>query len=267
MLKFICFGSGSSGNCYYLYTDDGGLMIDAGIGWRTLKRYFADYGLDMSRVQALLVTHDHADHIKAAGIVSTELSVPVYTTAAVLHGIDENYCVRKKVKPGFGRTITPGETFEVCGMEVTPFHVPHDSTDNNGYFVTAQGHRFCLITDAGVVTDEMKPYINRAEYLVLESNYEREKLLTGPYPQYLKDRIMSGNGHLSNTACAVALAENASPDLRHVWLAHLSEENNHPELARKTVEQTLATFGIAAGTDFMLDVLKRKTPSEIFTLE
>ena len=122
------------------------------------------------------------------------------------------------------------------------------------------------MTDAGHVTEEMKGYIKEANYLVLEANHDEEMLIGGPYPQYLKERVQSDKGHLSNKACAIALAENASQELRHVWLCHLSQENNHPELARKTVEFILGSYGIVAGKDFKLDVLKRKTPSDIFDL-
>lgn len=266
MLNFLCFGSGSSGNCYYLYTETEGVIIDAGLGMRTLKKYFNDYGLSMTGINAILITHDHADHVKSVGSISSELCLPVYSTGDVLHGIDENYCVRKKIRPGYERYIEHGETFCIGELMITCFHVPHDSTDNVGYRIKYEDVTFCLITDAGHVTEEMKPFIAEANYLVLEANYELEKLLQGPYPQYLKDRIVSGNGHLSNVECGKAIAENASPLLKHVWLAHLSEENNHPELARKTVEKVLREYGLIAGKDFLLDVLKRRTPSEVHQL-
>lgn len=266
MLKFISFGSGSSGNCYYLYTETEALMIDIGIGTRSLKKHFSDYGLNLSSISAILITHDHADHVKSVGSLSSELFLPVYSTAAVHHGIEENYCVRKKIKPGYERYIEAGEVFNVGSFEITTFRVPHDSSDNIGYQVRYNDITFCLMTDIGRVTDEMKPFITNANYLVIEANYELERLQHGPYPQYLKDRIVSGNGHLSNIKCAEAIAENASPELKHVWLAHLSEENNHPELARKTVEMKLREYGIIAGKDFKLEVLKRKNPSEIYDL-
>ncbi|MGM9714375.1 MAG: MBL fold metallo-hydrolase [Prevotella sp.] len=266
MLNFISFGSGSSGNSYFLYTETSGILIDAGIGTRTLKKRFADYGLSLDRISAVLITHDHADHVKSVGSLSSDLSLPVYATQQVLKGIEENYCVRKKIRPGYERKISYGETVDVCDFGVTCFHVPHDSVDNVGYEIRYGDTVFCLITDAGYVTEEMKRRIQSANYLVIEANYEHEKLIYGPYPEHLKRRIVSNSGHLSNTDCAIALAENATPALRHAWLAHLSEENNHPELARKTVEQKLREHGIVPGEDFMLDVLKRKTPSEIFTL-
>lgn len=266
MLNFICFGSGSSGNCYYLYTEDGGIVIDTGVGIRTLKKHFSNYGLSLSDIKAILITHDHADHVKSVGSLSSDFFLPVYTTREVHKGIENNYCVRGKIKAGYERVITKNETFEIGEFHITPFHVPHDSTDNVGYKIEFGDITFCIMTDIGYVTDEMKPNIGCANYLVIESNYDREMLLRGTYPAYLKERIMSQKGHLSNHECATALVENATPELKHVWLAHLSEENNHPELARKTIEHELRSNGIIAGKDFELDVLKRKTPSEIYKL-
>ena len=125
---------------------------------------------------------------------------------------------------------------------------------------------FCIITDAGCVTDSMKPFISNANYLVIEANHDEEMLKSGPYPEHLKRRISSGNGHLSNLHCAQAIAENVTEKIKRVWLCHLSEENNHPELARKTVASVLASYGIVVGKDLELEVLKRKNPSGIYDL-
>lgn len=263
MLKFISFGSGSSGNCYLLYTETDSLMIDIGVGVRTLKKHFHNYGLRIEDVKNILLTHDHADHVKSVGSVSNDYHLPVYTTRKVHEGIERNYCVRKKISPDQVRVIEKGTPFTLGSFHITPFGVPHDSTDNVGYKIECEGVTFCLMTDVGHVTEEMRKIIGEVNYLVLEANHDMEMLQQGPYPQYLKDRISGQNGHLSNKDCAIALAECATEKLRHVWLCHLSEENNHPELARKTVEQILRSYGIVAGKDFKLEILKRKTPSEI----
>lgn len=266
MLNFISLGSGSSGNCYYLFTETVHILIDLGIGVRTLKKHFRNYGFDVHKIQHIFITHDHADHVKSVGSLSHDLGIPVYATPLVHSGIDGNYCVRHKVYAELRKRITPGETLCIGDLTITPFSVPHDSSDNVGYRIEHEGVVFCLMTDVGHVTDEMAGYIRESNYLVLESNHEEEKLLTGPYPMHLKNRIMSGRGHLSNRACGEALANNATPDLHHVWLCHLSDENNHPELARKTVEQVLRSYGIIPGKDFIIDILKRTTPSEVFEL-
>lgn len=266
MLNFISFGSGSSGNCYYLFTATDGLLIDTGVGLRTLKKNFKDYGLSLSSVKNILITHDHADHVKSVGCISNEYKLPVYTTRKVHAGIMRNYCVQRKIVSDYVRYIEKGTPITIGDFIVTPFAVPHDSADNVGYCIEHGDVTFCIITDAGCVTEEMAAYIGRANYLVIEANHDEEMLKNGPYPQYLKRRILSDNGHLSNSTCAKAVAESMNEWLRAIWLCHLSEDNNHPELARKTVESVLGSYGITVGANLRLDVLKRQTPSGVFEL-
>ena len=241
-------------------------MIDIGVGLRGLKKSFKDYGMSFSQVHHVLVTHDHADHVKSVGAFSKECLVPVYATKAVHEGIGKNYCVLQKVPMDHKRYIEKGVTFTIGDFTVTPFGVPHDSTDNVGYMIEAEGVTFCMMTDVGHVTDEMKAYITKADYLVIEANHDVEMVKNGPYPPHLKRRILSSTGHLSNKECGEALVENMSEHLKHVWLCHLSQENNHPELARKTVESILRSHGIIAGVDVQLEVLKRKSPTGVFDL-
>ena len=266
MLKFISFGSGSSGNCYYLATAGDALLIDLGVGIRTLRKHCREYGVTIGGVGHVLVTHDHADHIKSVGAFCHDFQVPVCATRTVHEGISRNYCVVQKVPEGQKIFIEKGVQVRLGDFLVTPFGVPHDSSDNVGYFIEAGGTNFCIITDAGTVTEEMKPFISRAHHLVIEANHDEEMVKSGPYPKFLQDRILSATGHLSNRACAQALAENMSEQLRDVWLCHLSEENNHPELARKTIESILRSHGIIAGTDLQLEVLKRNTPTGPFVI-
>lgn len=266
MLKFASFGSGSSGNCYYFSAGSEGLLIDAGIGIRSLKKYLHDYNIKLDDIKNILVTHDHADHIKSVGVLSSEYDIPVFATSVVHEGITRNYCVHKKIPGSNVHVIQKDERIKIGDFYVTPFTVPHDSSDNVGYCLECDDLTFCLMTDVGRVTDDMKTYISKSDYLVLEANYDEEMLRVGNYPQYLKDRIASDRGHLSNKDCGEALANNATEKLKRVWLCHLSEENNHPVLAQKTVEQVLRSYGIIAGKDFDVEVLKRKSASEIFEL-
>ncbi len=267
MLKFVSFGSGSSGNCYYLCTATDGLLIDIGLGLRTLKKHAKDYGISLNTVNRILITHDHADHIKSVGSFSHDYHVPVYATQKVHDGIDHNYCIQRKVADEMKRLVEPGLTMKLGDFSVTPFLVPHDANENVGYQIDVEGVSFVILTDVGSVTEEVKCRIRNAHYLIIEANHDVEMLNNGPYPAYLKTRILSSSGHLSNDVCGHALAENMSENLRHVWLCHLSEENNHPELARKTVETILRSYGIIPGKDFQLEVLKRKIPSGVYDLE
>jgi phosphoribosyl 1,2-cyclic phosphodiesterase len=198
--------------------------------------------------------------------MSADFTLPVYATREVHDGINRNYCITKKVAHDLVGYVEKGQTIELGDFKVTPFNVPHDSSDNVGYFIEAGGTNLCLITDAGMVTDEMKTFISRAHHLVIEANHDEEMVMSGPYPQFLKERILSGTGHLSNRSCGEAIAQNMSEGLKHVWLCHLSEENNHPELARKTVESVLRSYGIVVGADLQLEVLKRNSPTGPYEL-
>ncbi len=266
MLKFISFGSGSSGNCYYIFTDTHGILIDIGISMRKLQKYFNDYGLSLKDVNAILVTHDHADHVKSVGNASINYNLPVYATKETHEGIRRNYCVRKKVADENKRIITKNEPIRFGSMEITPFHVPHDSMDNIGFKICEDDTVFCLMTDIGHVTDEMAGFIGEADYLVIEANHDEEMLKNGPYPEHLKLRVAGDNGHLSNRKCAESIYRHASGKLKHVWLCHLSQENNHPELARIAIEQALEKAP-QINRQVKLDILKRTMPSEIYTLK
>lgn len=263
MLKFISFGSGSCGNCYYLSTATDAILIDAGVGTRTLKKHAREYGVNMSLVHNILITHDHADHVKSVGLVSHEYHLPVWTTEKAHFGIVKNYCVVKKIDADLVRNIAKEQPCMIGEFKVTAFEVPHDSADCVGYCIEAENETVCIITDVGKITDTIRHYISLANHLVIEANYDREMLINGKYPKFLKERIMSGAGHSSNDECAAALVENITSGIRNVCLCHLSEENNHPELARKSVETVMRAHGIIPDKDFNLIVLKRKIPTVI----
>lgn len=266
MLKFLCLGSGSSGNCYCLWTEHTGILIDVGIGYRSLRRYFQIYGLNIADFQAVFITHDHADHIKSVGKLANDCGLPIFATSLVHEGIARNYCVSPKLKSEQKFFVEKKTPFELGDFRITPFPVPHDSNDCVGYTIEADGVRFCLATDVGHVTEQIKEEVSLANYLVLESNHDHEMLMAGPYPAHLKGRIAGETGHLSNNEAAELLANYASPALKHVWLCHLSEENNHPVLASKTVDSVLRSYGIVSGVDFQVEVLKRKVPSQVYDL-
>lgn len=265
-LTFFSIGSGSCGNCYYLATEDDAILIDCGVGIRQLKKNLAEYGIKIGKIRGIMITHDHADHIKAAGKFSSEYNIPVYATPMVHEGIGRNYQTSVKVPAGNRHDIEKDEPFDVGPFKITAFYIPHDASENVGYFIEIGEHKFCVMTDVGDATEAVKGYICKSNHLVFEANYDSEMLEQGRYPDVLKERIASGKGHLSNTKCATALAENFHENLKNVWLCHLSEENNHPELARKTVETVLRSYGIIAGVDFKLEVLRRKIPTGPFKL-
>lgn len=261
-MKFISFGSGSSGNCYYLLEDGIGLIIDAGIGIRSFKKYFREYGFTYPTLKAILVTHDHTDHVKAVGALSGEYNLEVFATEAVHKGILNNYYAHKKVRPELCRTYLPGDDWSIGPFHITTFTVPHDASHNCGYFIETATTNFCFITDAGSFTPEMISFIRRARNLVIEANYDAAMLDEGPYPLHLKKRIKAPTGHACNAETARILEENLAATTENIWLCHLSEENNHPELARKTIAQALERSECKS----QLHVLRRRIPSGPFEL-
>lgn len=290
-MKFICFGSGSSGNCYYLESRGSAILIDLGIGIRAFKRYMSNYGLTIPKIEAIVVTHDHTDHIKAVGPMAITYRTPVYASEKVHEGITRNRFMTKKIPDELKRFTEVQQAFEVGNFRITPFTVPHDSNDNNGYFVeliekepaeelnfgsstnvlggaaAEDGDAlptFCIITDAGQFTDEMIPFVQRAKYLIIEANYDAEMLAHGPYPKYLQDRISSGRGHLANVLTAAALRTHLTPVTKRIWLCHLSAENNHPEKAAETVQEAIAQLPFSPKPK--VEVLRRTVPSELMQL-
>ena len=265
-LIFRCFASGSSGNCYYLGTRRQGILIDAGISARSIQKYLREMGLDFQNIMGVLVTHDHADHIRAVGTLGERVKLPIYTTQEIHEGIDRNYGVREKLRGSSRRYFNKGEEWELFGMRINTFGIEHDSTDCLGYCIDYLGQRFVLMTDCGSVNEEMEAYIRTANHLVIEANHDEHMLLNGPYPTYLKERILSPRGHQSNDVCGELLERNWHPELRNVWLCHLSLENNDPDIAFNTVASYLEEIEIIPGQDIFLKALDRTTPSPVYVL-
>lgn len=287
-ILFRSFASGSSGNCYYLGSETEGILIDAGVGVRTLKKYLKELSLSMEHIRAVLITHDHADHIKAVTTLSEKYNIPVFATADTYRGINNNRCLKEKLNPSHVRHFRKEQRFRIRELVhsetavadrqislftepvneflITAFEVPHDATDNVGYKIETPLGIFCFLTDMGHITPTVETYIAEANYLIIEANYDEEMLRMGPYPSYLKQRIQSSRGHMSNAATAAYLADHLPPRLKHIWLCHLSKENNHPELAFKTFEYAFRNRGVILGKDIQLTVLKRTIPSDLFEI-
>lgn len=268
MLKFISLGSGSSGNCYYLNADGYGIVVDVGIGIRSFKRIFSNYGLSLSQIKAILVTHDHTDHVKAVAALSRELHIPVYTSQKVHDSMLSNHFLPKKVEPNECRAIEQNTMFELGPFKITSFFVPHDSADNNGYIIQVENKRFVILTDVGHFTEEMANIVGNATHLIIESNYDDKMLETGRYPQRLKKRIKGAYGHSSNIETATFLSHHLNKQLiQRVWLCHLSAENNLPRIAYETSAEALRKVGFELdGVHFKLEVLARKIPSLLMEL-
>lgn len=265
-LKFISLASGSSGNCYYLGTDSYGILIDAGIGVRTIKKTLKDHEIPFENILGVFITHDHADHIKSAGFLGEKYGIPVYATEDVHKGMNRNYGMTQKIYQS-KRVFVKDQVTEIRDLRITPFEVPHDGSDNVGFFIELGDIKFGFATDLGHITETVTDYMSRANHLILEANYDTEMLQHGSYPYHLKQRVQGPFGHLSNRECAEFLSKIYHEKMSHVFLCHLSRDNNHPELAFKTVEFRLLQGDIRVGRDLELIALKRNHPSEVYIFE
>lgn len=268
MTQFVSLSSGSNGNCYYIGNECAGILIDAGIGTRTIKKRLGEVGIPVERIRCVLVSHDHFDHIRSLGTFAERFHKPVYATAPCIAAFNRHYCTRGYLGPGRCHELVPGEDLWLeggsaamgRGICVTPFRVPHDATDTVGFFIDFFGETFTFLTDLGAVTDDAVSFAARSRHLIVEANYDPEMLRTGSYPPDLQQRIRSGHGHLANaqTAELILRALAAEQLLQDVFLCHLSENNNTPELALETVSAAIPK-------DIRLVALPRREHSTLFT--
>ena len=244
-MRFISLGSGSSGNCAYIGTETQGVLIDAGVDSKKVFASLADNGIKPEMVKGVILTHDHGDHVRYAyQIARHNKHIHIYCTPRVLNGIFRRHSISRRLKE-VHVSIFKEIPFTLAGMQFTAFEVSHDGTDNAGFFVEYGSQRFAIATDLGCITDRAKFYMTQADYLMIEANYDAAMLDGGRYPEYLKNRIRATNGHLDNKITADFVANQCDDRLRYIFLCHLSNDNNTPEIARHEVCAALEARGRA----------------------
>jgi len=261
-LQFCTLFSGSSGNAVFLSTERGALLVDCGMSAKQTLDAMKHAGLDPAMVHAILITHEHSDHVKGVGVMSRKLGIPVYATAGTWEGMggalgelpDRNRVI-----------ITAGESFFLDDLEVAPFSIPHDANDPVGYRFFTGRHSVAVATDLGYFSQTVCDALSGAELILLESNHDPDMLKRNPhYPQHLKTRILGKKGHLSNDAGAEAAVRLAQCGARHLLLGHLSAENNTPDMAYRTAHAALTSAGAAVGEDVTLHVAARFQASLLY---
>ncbi len=264
----MCLASGSSGNCYYLGNENGGMLIDVGIPLNDINKALVHEGINLKNgaIKAILITHDHADHIRTVGQLASSYHCPVYASERVHRAIANCRYIYEDLSP-YRRYVSLDENFDILGFQIKAFPVPHDSKENYGYHICLRDFKFTLATDIGEITPDIKHYSALADYLVVEANYDEDMLFSGNYPAFLKKRVSGPFGHISNRETANLLAEIYHHKLKKVWLCHLSKENNNPDLCLKTINSRLFLEGVRVGKDLEVITLKRHTPSPMYLLE
>ena len=259
MARFITLASGSSGNSTYLGSASNGILIDAGISCRAIGQALAEHDLDFSNIEAIFVTHEHVDHIKGLFTLTKRLHLPIYASPGTI-----DYLARHdSVAPG-SYLIPITEAVVAAGMEVAPFHTSHDCAEGYGFRVrTADDRLVGIATDLGQVDASVIEGLCGCELVMLESNYDYRMLMEGRYPYFLKRRVASSNGHLSNDDCAAFLPTLSARGATRFVLCHLSQNNNLPMLADRVANESLQRLGLVAGLDYQLYVAPRSTTGEV----
>ncbi|MDA3823726.1 MAG: MBL fold metallo-hydrolase [Bacteroidales bacterium] len=262
-LNFFSLSSGSSGNCYYLGNESNGILIDAGIPAGSIRKFLKSKDISIQSIMGVLVTHYHTDHIKGLELLSRKNNLPVFTTQKIWKSIVPRL---HNISGITVREIGLQQKFQLAGFDIEAFSVSHDAPETIGFHIYADDLKVTIATDLGHICQTAAPYIEAANLLVIESNYDEKMLMTGNYPPFLKNRIMSDHGHLGNHQTSAFLADIVGENLRHICLAHLSNKNNTPEIALQTLLQTFAERGVSTNGQPQITILNRNMPSDVIRL-
>lgn len=251
MARLCPLFSGSRGNSTYVGSTSSGILVDAGRSAKQIEKALFDNNIDIKNIRAIFLTHEHSDHISGVRVLASRYGIKVFASKGTMSAIQRLGILNGKF---------PFEIVESCGVEVydmfiKPFKTPHDSTESTGYIIeTTDNKRAVIATDIGYMSDTVKAAITGANAVVIESNHDVKMLQNGPYPYFLKKRILSDIGHLSNESCADMLPFFIKSGTTKFILAHLSQENNMPDLAYQTAICNLITHKMKENVDFSLDV-------------
>ena len=258
MVNFISLISGSSGNSTLISDGRTHILTDCGMSGAKLKDALKKIGIAPESLSALLITHEHIDHVKGAGVIARRYGLPVYGTEKTLMKMDCG-----PIAENLLNVITPNTDFEIGDIGICPFSIPHDAADPVGYCYFAENEKYSLATDIGHMNDYIFNHISGSRAVLLESNHDVEMLQFGSYPYPLKRRILSDFGHLSNENAAKCAAMLLKSGTERIALGHLSQENNRPEIAMLEAHNALTQAGAKVGDDVKLTVAKRFEVTQI----
>jgi phosphoribosyl 1,2-cyclic phosphodiesterase len=267
-LRVLILGSGSSGNATLVETSTTRVLVDAGFNRRETLRRLAALGASIDRVHGILVSHEHSDHVSGLANLSRSWNAPVYITEGTFAEYARLVSRSEVEKIRCFETLRPSQRCTLGDIEVTTFSIPHDAADPVAFTLCAEGCKVSIVTDLGYLPAHVREHLRGSDLLILESNHDLDMLKVGPYPWHVKQRVMSRTGHLSNHAVSEFLADGESFDARARWLvlAHLSENNNNPDVARVSAEEALGRRPESAAFAGELHIASQRTPLGPFVL-
>ncbi len=259
-MKLMTIRSGSNANCIYINNGNYGILVDVGVGIRTLQTALQQADCDGNRIAAIFITHEHIDHIRGLSSITKKHRIPIFANEATGRAISARF---EDMDKDLLVTMPTGYHAICSDLKVTSYKTSHDSVESVGYTITDGRKRISIATDLGMVTQTVLEHIRCSDAVVLESNYDENMLRNGEYPPALKQRILSIHGHLSNADCAVTAAALAEGGTKRLILGHLSQNNNLPRLAYNTTLAALGNSKIRVNRDVMLSVASRDMCSEL----
>ncbi|MBC1341903.1 MBL fold metallo-hydrolase [Listeria welshimeri] len=262
-IRFSILASGSSGNATLIETGDQKILVDCGLSGKKMEGLFAQVGRNMNDLDAILITHEHSDHIKGLGVLARKYKLPIYANAKTWKAMD-NMIGEVSADQKFQFDMETVKSFG--SMQVESFGVSHDAIEPMFYIFHNGNKKFVMITDTGYVSDRMKGHIAGADAYLFESNHDVEMLRMGRYPWNVKRRILGDEGHVSNEDAAIAMSEVITDQTKRIYLGHLSKDNNMKELARMSVTQTLISEGIDVGGKLEIFDTDPDNATSIFTI-
>ena len=262
-VQFCPLYSGSSGNALYMAYENTRLLIDAGVSGAKVTAALNELGVDAGQLDALLITHEHSDHIAGAGILSRRHDLPIYASEGTWAAMTEKL---GGVAPKNRRVFDAGTDFCIGDVAISSFSIPHDAADPVGFSLFAGGVKLTVATDLGALRDNWMSCTDDSDLVLLESNHDVDMVKAGRYPYELKRRILGNRGHLSNDAAGAAAVELYRRGVRAMILGHLSGENNFPELAWQTVTLALRKKNIDPEKDMQISVARREGGNRLYRL-
>ena len=262
MINFCSLYSGSTGNSYYLETNNSKILIDCGVSARKITNALASFNVDIKDINAIVVTHEHSDHVQSLGNISNKYNIPVYATKETFDAMPKQ---TEKISCSNINCFNSNEKFEINDLVIKPFSIPHDAANPCGFNIYNNKKFVSIATDIGHMNLDILNALEGSNFLVLESNYDPEILKCCSYPYPLKQRIASNIGHLPNQMAGKTIAYLLNSGLKQVILGHLSKENNFPELAYKTVVEELIKKNFNEDS-IKISVASRTEPSKMFEI-
>lgn len=264
-MNLCSIASGSSGNCIYIGSQDTNILMDVGISAKRIEQGLSSIGVDPTKLDGILITHEHSDHVSGLGVMARRYHIPIYATAETINAIFRIKSVGRIAEELF-QIIEPDVSFNIKDIEVNPFAISHDASNPVCYTFVHDGHKVGVATDLGKYDDYIVSNLSGCEALLLEANHDIHMLQVGSYPYVLKRRILGDRGHLSNDNSGRLICELFHDNLKHIILGHLSKENNYPELAYETVKYEIEQSNCGIMESCSVVVANRDEPSKLVTV-